>query len=93
VTERERQSFWRLFESVRRVVVFLLGVLIIVDGLIGETDNQVPMLVIGMVMVGVLPLENLVGPWLNKRRGNGTQSMGSAPVRPGTDQPPPGPAA
>jgi len=45
------------FNIVRLVVVFGLGVWIIVDAV---TDNvsAVPKLVIGMIMVGVLPIEN-----------------------------------
>ena len=44
------------FVLVRRVVVFVLGAAVIIDAL---TDKQyvVPELVIGMIMVGVLPLD------------------------------------
>jgi len=44
------------FIAIRRIVVFILGVLIILDGLVNAT-NSVPKLIIGMIMVGVLPIE------------------------------------
>jgi hypothetical protein len=47
-----------IFAIVRRIVVFVLGIAIILDGLIGDTFT-VPELIIGMIMVGVLPIENL----------------------------------
>jgi hypothetical protein len=60
--------FWDLFEGVRRIVVFVLGVTIIVFALVDpESANTVVMLIIGMVMVGILPIENLLG-WFPRRR-------------------------
>jgi len=56
---------------VRRVVVFLLGVLTILDALWGRSD-AVPKLIIGTVLVGVLPLEYVVHAW--SRRTNGAPS-------------------
>lgn len=57
---------WATFAGVRRVVVFLLGVFVIVDSVVGEHDS-VGQLAIGAVMVGVLPLDGLVAwataPW------------------------------
>jgi hypothetical protein len=47
----------RWFTAIRHIVVFLLGVLIIIDGLVSAT-NSIPKLIIGMVMVGVLPIES-----------------------------------
>jgi len=44
------------------VVVFLLGVLVILDALIGE-GNSVPELIVGTVLVGVLPLEYVAKAW------------------------------
>jgi hypothetical protein len=41
------------------VVVFLLGVLTILDALLGKGD-ALPELIIGTVLVGVLPLESVV---------------------------------
>jgi hypothetical protein len=60
--------FWDLFEGVRRIVVFLLGVIIIIFALIDpESANTIVMLLIGMVMVGILPIENLM-LWFPGRR-------------------------
>jgi hypothetical protein len=47
------------FAHIREVVVFVLGVAVIIEGLIG-TEDPTAELVIGMVMVGVLPLDRLV---------------------------------
>jgi len=52
----------RLATDCRRVVVFLLGVLVILDAIIG-TGSSVPELIIGTVLVGVLPLEYVVQAW------------------------------
>lgn len=49
---------WRIFEGIRRIVVFLLGIIIIIEGLRDDTD-AVPELIIGMVMVGILPIEDI----------------------------------
>jgi hypothetical protein len=49
-----------IFAAVRRVTVFSLGVLIIAAALADpESQNTISMLVIGMVMVGVLPIDDL----------------------------------
>lgn len=53
--------FWKIFDGIRRVVIFSLGVFIIIDALL-EQEVEVPELIIGMVMVGVLPIENLWDP-------------------------------
>jgi hypothetical protein len=57
--ESTRESWWNNFwMSVRRVGVFLLGVTIIVHALVYSNDPW-PELIIGGVMVGVFPLEDL----------------------------------
>jgi len=49
-----------IFAAIRRVTVFALGVWIIVAALNDpESSNTISMLVIGMVMVGVLPIDDL----------------------------------
>ena len=48
-----------LFETIRRLVVFGLGVLVILEGLYGKGD-PITELIVGAVMVGVLPLDDLV---------------------------------
>ena len=51
---------------VRRMVTFVLGVAVIVDAL-WEQENVVTELVIGLLLVGVLPIEDLLR--LLSRRG------------------------
>jgi hypothetical protein len=61
VTDEERhraERSERIFAFVRRVVVFLLGVWTIINAL-WHPDERVSQLLIGMVMVGVLPIENI----------------------------------
>jgi hypothetical protein len=59
--------FWDLFEGIRRLVVFLLGIVVIIFALRDpESANTVFMLLIGMVMVGILPIENLLA-WFPTR--------------------------
>jgi ACR3 family arsenite efflux pump ArsB len=48
-------------DYVRRIVVFLLGVLCFLKGVLAP-QNTIPELIIGMIMVGVLPIEN-IGIW------------------------------
>jgi hypothetical protein len=55
---------WRAFELARRVVVFLLGVAVTLEGMRDESMTE---LLIGLVMVGLLPIENLL-PWTRPRR-------------------------
>ena len=55
------------FDAVRRVTIFMLGVLVFVDALFGNQDFTVPELIIGMIMVGVLPVENILGPMFRRR--------------------------
>lgn len=49
--------WWDVF---RRVVVFLLGVVVIIDSLIEKQTASVGKLIVGLIMVGVLPLDDLV---------------------------------
>jgi hypothetical protein len=49
-----------IFAAIRRVTVFVIGVWIIGAALHDpESSNTISMLVIGMVMVGVLPIDDL----------------------------------
>jgi ACR3 family arsenite efflux pump ArsB len=57
-----------MFAAVRRLVVFILGVLVIVKALWFGGDDTVPELLIGMVLVGVLPLENVAGAYREMRQ-------------------------
>jgi hypothetical protein len=95
MTEEPRGVGWVIFDAVRRLTIFGLGTWIIVSALNDpESDNTISMLVIGMVMVGVLPIENIFLPWItNRRRVNGAQAVGSPTRGPGTDSATPGPTA
>jgi len=49
-----------VFDVIRRLTIFGLGVWIISSALIDpESQNTISTLVIGMVMVGILPIEDL----------------------------------
>ena len=64
------------FQLARRLIIFALGAAIIIDAL---TDKQyvVPELIIGMIMVGVLPLDDFA----HLLRRNGRRP----PPKPGPD--------
>ena len=68
----------KIFDTVRRVTTFVLGVVIIVNALNNQED-PVAELVIGMVMVGILPVESLTF-W---RSGNESKTISQ------TSPPPP----
>lgn len=53
----ESPHWWLLF---RRIVIFLLGVLVILDSLYEKETASVGKLVVGIIMIGVLPLDDLV---------------------------------
>lgn len=56
-----------VFTAIRQVTIFVLGVVVVVAALLDpESSNTVSMLVIGMVMVGVLPIENML-PWRSRK--------------------------
>ena len=58
-----------MFDHVRRIVVFLLGVGVVVDSLVGDHAN-IAELAIGAVMIGVLPISDLLDwrPFTARRR-------------------------
>ena len=58
--------FTAIFDALRRITIFVLGVAIIIEGLY---DDGVPVksIILGMIMVGVLPLEDLL-PWSRKQQ-------------------------
>lgn len=47
----------RLFRCLRRVVLFLLGVIVILDGL---AKSNARLLVVGLILAGVLPLDDVL---------------------------------
>ena len=67
-------SVWQV---VRGLVVFVLGVAIIVDALL-ERQDTVPKLIVGMIMVGVLPLDTLL--WHRNGRDRPSDAQNSPPV-------------
>jgi len=60
----------RWLADIRRAVVWILGAALIIDALASSTD-VVPELIIGLVMIGVLPLEDVVMTYA-KARGTPT---------------------
>jgi hypothetical protein len=49
--------WWGVF---RRIVTFLLGVAVILDSLLEKNTATVGKLIVGLLLVGVLPLDDLV---------------------------------
>lgn len=65
---RGTDSFWKVFEGIRRITIFILGVSVVVYALVDpDTPNTVAMLIIGMIMVGILPVENVLN-WIRPAR-------------------------
>jgi hypothetical protein len=58
--------FTAFFDAVRRITIFILGVLIIIEALY-EESVPIKSIILGMIMVGVLPLEDLL-PWSRKQQ-------------------------
>jgi hypothetical protein len=56
--------FWKSFEAIRRITIFILGTLVIIEGLYDQ-DVPVKSIILGMIMIGVLPIEDLL-PWSKK---------------------------
>jgi hypothetical protein len=54
---RTMPHWWGAF---RRVIIFLLGVAIIIDSLT-DADQALGKLIAGLLMVGVFPIEDLIG--------------------------------
>jgi len=49
----------KVFDAIRRITTFLLGVATVINAL-AHPDERIGQLVVGMVMVGVLPVESLM---------------------------------
>jgi hypothetical protein len=56
------------FANIRRLVIFVLGVAIMIDAL-WDRQYVVPELIIGMIMVGVLPIDDFIRSFQRKPRG------------------------
>jgi hypothetical protein len=65
----ERIEF--IFTFVRRLIVFGLGCWIIGNALVNP-EERVSQLIIGMIMVGVLPIENISSWFIRRDRRNET---------------------
>jgi hypothetical protein len=56
------------FSRIRRLVIFILGCAIMIDAL-WDRQYVVPELIIGMIMVGVLPIDEFIASLRRKPRG------------------------
>jgi len=54
--ESEPRWFWLL----RRVLTFILGIIVIVDSLVEKDEASVGKLVVGLLMIGIPPVDDLV---------------------------------
>jgi hypothetical protein len=54
------ERFWEVFNGVRRVTIFVLGVFVTLDAIFFEGSYVIAKLIAGSFMSGVLPLENLI---------------------------------
>jgi hypothetical protein len=53
------QTIREVFTLVRQVIVFVLGVGVIIDAIV-TSGTHVTELVVGLILIGVLPLESLL---------------------------------
>ena len=70
VETKEPALFTEHFAWVRRLVVFLLGVAVIIDAL-WDRQYVVPELIVGMILVGVLPIDEVIKSSTSRRRRGG----------------------
>jgi hypothetical protein len=76
------------WQGLRRLVIFVLGVAVIVEGLV-EHQDQIADLVIGLVMIGVLPLDDLLRAYgARPRLGRPSSSSTETETRPPKGQAP-----
>jgi hypothetical protein len=60
--------WWLIF---REVVTFTLGVVVMIDGLdVTGTGRNIGELIVGLVMIGVLPIERLLSVVVWRRNGH-----------------------
>jgi hypothetical protein len=53
------ERFWSIFDGIKRIITFALGVVIIVDAL-NDRSHVVAKLLIGTALIGLLPLGDLL---------------------------------
>lgn len=58
-------GWWLWF---RRIVTFLLGVAVIVDSLVEKDTAAVGKLIVGLILVGAMPIDDLVRIVVTRRR-------------------------
>lgn len=54
--------------AIRSVVTFLLGVAVIVDSLVEKNTATVGKLVVGLLLIGIPPIEDIVAVMAGRRR-------------------------
>lgn len=73
IRDEEKEPAWYTrsgFPYIRRMVVFCLGVAIMIDAL-WDRQYVVPELIIGMIMVGVLPIDETLKSLAKRRNRDG----------------------
>jgi hypothetical protein len=61
------------FDLTRRIIIFILGVVVILYAVV-SSGHDIPFLVCGLILIGVLPIENFVRiSILRKQEKNGTE--------------------
>jgi hypothetical protein len=53
-------TWWKRWMAFRTVVTFLLGVAVIVDSLIEKNTATVGKLIVGLLLIGIPPLEDII---------------------------------
>lgn len=72
----------KLWQWFKRITIFLLGVLVILDSLLEKTYASIGKLIVGLLMIGVMPLDDLL-------RAVGRGRREPAPADRPVDRPPP----
>jgi ACR3 family arsenite efflux pump ArsB len=62
----EQRRAWAVAQGARRLILWLLGAVLILDS-ITSTTQAVPELIVGLIMVGVLPLEDVIMTYARAR--------------------------
>lgn len=57
------------FDQLRRLVYFLLGVALLIDAVV-QAGANVPEMVVGLILLGLIPADALAARLTNPSRGN-----------------------
>jgi hypothetical protein len=69
------ERFWEVFNGIRRVTIFVLGVFVTLDAVLADDRSDVlAKLIVGAIMSGVLPVENLL-TWKREHKIADLQSV------------------